>query len=272
MTKTKKKNLSKKVKGKVKIKTRKQMSGSGKKCMCIDYDIDNDNKMSLNKNSHGHKCQNPVANGSDFCPKHKDCMKFIQQYNSGYEPEYQPDKWNTDQYVKKSHNCYTYFLNKHVKSVKDRCGQMMNEDEPDKKCGKLKPQPGDFDQLVKYGTLKFKTRDYTCESMHNNIMNDNPSIVKSSATKKCPVGSYKGALVVDPNNTYHFYRQNPDGTWSHKPGTLEVSDKDASDQPIYFPHLADRDYKKDKEKGINYTDFCNYYCIPRTSKVNMNAI
>jgi len=266
--KTKKKNMSKIVK-----KTKRKMVGSGKKCMCIDYAFNNKNKMTINHNVQGHKCQNEVSSGQDFCSKHKNCLKFAQKFVSGNEPSYQPDAWNNNQEVKGSHNCYTYFLNSHIKPVKEKCRQLKIEGEKKgKKCSKLKPQPGDFDQLIKYGTLKFKNRDYTCEAMEKKIQSDNPSIKKNSYTRKCPKGSYKGALVVDPYHTYHFYRQNPDGKWSHKPGTLDVTDKDASDQTIYFPHLADRDYKKDKEKGINYTDFCGYYCVPRNSHVNLNAI
>ena len=41
-----------------------------------------------------------------------------------------------------------------------------------------------------------------------------PSITESKYYEKCPPGSYKGSIVVDPGNTYHFYRQNKDGTWS----------------------------------------------------------
>jgi len=36
--------------------------------------------------------------------------------------------------------------------------------------------------------------------------------------QKCENGSFKVALVIDPGIDYHWYRQNSDGTWSHKPG------------------------------------------------------
>ena len=35
-------------------------------------------------------------------------------------------------------------------------------------------------------------------------------------------GEYAVLLVVDPNNDYHWYRQDSDGTWSHKPGSIKV--------------------------------------------------
>ena len=30
---------------------------------------------------------------------------------SGHEPEYDPEKWNSNPNIKNSHNCYTYMLN-----------------------------------------------------------------------------------------------------------------------------------------------------------------
>ena len=105
--------------------------------------------------------------------------------------------------------------------------------------------------------------------MIEKIINDNPSIQQTSFNKKCPVGSYKGAMVVDPGNTYHFYRQNADGTWSHKPGVLDVTNIDSDGNKIYFPHIASRTYKN---SGINYTDFCSYFCIPKKDRVNIYAI
>ena len=41
-------------------------------------------------------------------------------------------------------------------------------------------------------------------------------------------------MVVDRGNTFHFYRQNKDGTWSHKPGVLPVTNKDASGKKYMF--------------------------------------
>ena len=70
-------------------------------------------------------------------------------------------------------------------------------------------------------------------------------------------------MVVDPGNTFHFIGQNKDGTWSHKPGTLPVTNVDADNLPIYTPFTANRDYAKPGESDpINYTGFCGYYCIP----------
>ena len=101
--------------------------------------------------------------------------------------------------------------------------------------------------------------------MHNKILSDNPELIPSRLLEKCPANHYKGPMVVDPGNTFHFYRQNPNGSWSHKPGILPVANKDASKRDIVVPHFANRDYSKIDDSEINYTDFCGYYCIPINS-------
>ena len=246
-----------------------------KTCMCVNYD---ENKTTSTYNYHdGLKCEKPVLEGTDFCEKHQDCMKFIKSYMNEFEIDYKPEDWNLKPNIKNSHNCYTYFLNKNNKFVAEKCDKYTKKNDSSK-CGELKPQPGDFAELIKNGTLKYKNRDFTCPSMLDKVLKDNPSIKPVKYNEKCPKNSYKGSLVVDPNNTYHFYRQNGkslkgDGTWSHKPGVLSVTDVDASGNTIYFPHLADRNYKKGDDGGINYTAFCSYACIPAdSSKVKIYAI
>ncbi len=68
----------------------------------------------------------------------------------------------------------------------------------------------------------------------------------------CPEGTYKVALIYSEND-YHWYRQNPDGTWSHKPGRTEVTNLDAMGNlifdPIYAQHLD------------IYTHFYGYFAV-----------
>ena len=85
-------------------------------------------------------------------------------------------------------------------------------------------------------------------------MDDNKSITKTKLIKKCPPKYHKGAMVVDPGNTFHFYRQNNDGTWSHKDGGSEITRLDNGGNII-------TDVKN--IKSSKYRDFCNYYCVPK---------
>jgi hypothetical protein len=74
----------------------------------------------------------------------------------------------------------------------------------------------------------------------------------------CPSGYHKVMLVIAPGVDYHWYRQDTDGKWSHKPGITPITNLDASGKPIADPAKADRDYSS--QEGPNYTDVCGVLC------------
>ena len=177
-----------------------------------------------------------------------------------YGLPYNPKKWNSDLYLKRSHNCYTYFLNKTQKKAVERCKKIPLR----KKC--KKPQPGFY---AGYPRIKNK-RKYTCKNMNNRVLADNKHITTTSFSKKCPKGYYMGALAVNPGKTYHFYRQDDDGYWSHKNGKYKATRYDASGKLIKNPKQADRIYKRRMHR---YPDFCNFYCIPKADDMkNMKLL
>jgi hypothetical protein len=230
------------------------------------------NKKNLDNNSKPTKCN----------AYHK-CRKIFSNSLSGAEPTYDPNDWQ-DPLVVGTHNCYMYFLDDQKKSLKKKCFNICkNKDKKNNKscrtkkqnsCSNLKPQPGDYAHIQ--GNFKGNRRVYSCPAMVDKVLKDNyeKGTKKSNILhwdhlthhqqfiKKCPKDHYKGVLVVHPGNTYHFYRQDTDGRYSHKQGTLDIEDVDASNNPIYVPHLADKNYSKGRDNGINYTDFCGYMCIP----------
>ena len=87
---------------------------------------------------------------------------------------------------------------------------------------------------------------------------------------KPPCNHYKIALVIDDSGEeqdYHFYREDEDGYWSHKPGKSDVRRHDASGKLIRDPEKADRNYDQqnddnDNETDNNYYKFCGYYSVP----------
>ena len=241
-----------------------------KRCMCVNYN-------SINDFQTYDRCPKAAIENSDFCDKHQECKSYLRNFLSGDEPEYKPELWK-DPYVEGSHNCYSYFLNRQVKAVKEKCNEICLKKHKsscpikDSECTDLKPQPGDYELIQRTGSDKNKERIYKCPNMHRKIMNDNPTLIPTNFNSKCPPRYYKGAYVVDPDNTYHFYRANTDGTWSHKPGISPISNVDSSKQNIYVPHFANRNYEenKDNDEAINYTNFCGYYCIPTNNTVHKN--
>ena len=239
---------------------------------CNNILVNNEDRCQiLNSKGYPKKYNSNHQNNTKECEEYTHCKKKYSEFMGGYEPHYNPEKWNPPT-ILNSHNCYTYFLNDEVlytiNKCKIECSKNNNcNNSKIEECRQFKPQPGYYAKMV---GAPYK-KEYTCLNMRKNILNDNPDIKISSFTEKCPTNYYKGAMVIDPNNTYHFYRQDSNMRWSHKPGTNKVTNLDASNKPIYNPQYADRDYKKSKKNGLNYTKFCNYFCIPKNSHIDTNA-
>lgn len=70
-----------------------------------------------------------------------------------------------------------------------------------------------------------------------------------------PAGSgWYVALVVWPNNDYHWYRQDAVGCWSHKPGQTAARNTDNANHTISDPRTCDRG---------PYTNFCTFMVTNR---------
>jgi hypothetical protein len=106
-----------------------------------------------------------------------------------------------------------------------------------------------------------------CAVVERLMMADEPALQRTTFEAKCPAGSSKIAMVVDPGDDYHFYRQDSNGMWSHKDGANPVKRVDAEAQLIWDPRTAARDYRP--RSYLNYTDFCGFYCAPRRKTVRL---
>lgn len=219
-------------------------------------------------------------NTENKCKQYNQCKKMFSNFMTGDEPRYNPKVWS-DPIIEGTHNCYAYFLNDHIPKLKTKCKHICKSQNRCKQkldaCGDFKPQPGDY--AANIGILDRPNRIYKCPDMVNKVIKDNTDpktkkkfIFKSKFSQKCPPKYYKGALVIEPNRTYHFYRQDNNVRYSHKLGTLQIKNVDASGKPIYAPHLADRNYNKKKNNQLNYTRFCSYLCAPKNSYIKTNAI
>lgn len=236
------------------------------------------------------KCEKK-NNKFNQCNAYNKCRKIFASSLNGDEPTYSPESWE-DPLVEGTHNCYMYFLNDQEDSLRHKCVKICKDNgknnstcksKKQNSCSNLKPQPGDYAHLK--GNFKGNRRIYSCPAMIDKVLKDNykKGTKKSNILhwnnltlhqqfiKKCPKNYYKGVLVVHPGNTYHFYRQDRNGRYSHKQGTLRVENVDASKKPIYVPHLSDMNYSKGSNNGINYTDFCGYMCVPKNSYIETKA-
>ena len=178
-----------------------------------------------------------------------------------YYPEFRPELWNSDEKITKTHNCYAYFLNNINKKIAELC-----EDDDKRNCNGYKPQPGLYAGFKEITDKK----NYTCKNMTKRILADNPGIYVSNKPY-CKAGHYMGVVAIDPGKTYHFYRKDNNGRWSHKNGQMDAKDFDAEGNKMIDLHKAARHYKKtNADDDLNYKKICTPFCIPKYTKKNMS--
>ena len=79
------------------------------------------------------------------------------------------------------------------------------------------------------------------------------------ANGQCPACTHKVYLLIEAGgDDFHWYRQDGDGTWSHKLADAPIDNKDASRRPIKNPATANSNYGE----GNNYSTKCGYLCTP----------
>jgi hypothetical protein len=164
-----------------------------------------------------------------------------QNPNSDGYP-YQTSLWKN---IEASHNCYAYALDSHQ----------------DKKI--YFPQPGLYG-IPNFSDGHGSDKEFTCSTYHQRVLMDNPHIYPVRHNKKCRKGYFKGTLVISPNEDYHWYRKNDDGTYSHKPGATKVRKYDSEHKIIQDPVHANRFISlKNRQHELDYRVVCNSYCFPK---------
>lgn len=134
-------------------------------------------------------------------------------------PPYNPEKWNVSG-VQSNNNCYNFGNDEITNTFA----------QPGRACG---------DQ---YGAI-------TCNEVHEAALCD--GLLDSTAEATCPDDMHKVYLVVGPGWDYHWYRENTDDMWAHKPGGTAATNRDNSGDLIDNPETADTG---------SYTDHCGYLC------------
>jgi hypothetical protein len=135
----------------------------------------------------------------------------------GSAPPYDPGYWNNDQTRLRRNNCYNYANNRATNTF---------------------AQPG-------RGSGQALT-SLACGNVRAAAERDG---LRTVPTIQASIVGWYVALVVWPNEDYHWYRQDDIGCWSHKPGSTEAKNTDHAGRRITDPRTCDRG---------PYTDFCVY--------------
>lgn len=175
---------------------------------------------------------------------------------SGAEVPFAPEAWHVG-LVQRSHNCFSYALNMIEGQSVQKCAARLQGGQ--RSCRAVWPQPRTPPDMRKARHERFQ-----CNIMHPVLMDQlkDTGFHPVARRQACPAGHYKVAFSVSAGDNYHWYRQDPDGFWSHKDGGLPVKRVDASGQPIVDPSKADRAYS-----NIEYSDFCGFYCVRNEQRV-----
>jgi len=162
-------------------------------------------------------------------------LKYSKEFSplSESELQYNPKLWNNNDDIKNTHNCYTYALGKIVPGLDS------------------KAQPG-----YASGYEHINDDEYECKAFRERLKKDSPGSYLEKFDNSCLPGFYKVFLALDPKNDYHWWRQNKDQYWSHKPGSTDVTNVDADGKKIKNPLKANRNYG-----SLNYYKPCFFSCI-----------
>lgn len=236
-----------------------------------------------------------TADSSEPSNENSSCPHVEKMPVNKSEPEVNDTKWKNFQAF---NNCYAYMLD-------DNSSQYHSKPQPGSRYYDMKSRFHDamekhylsLQQVTDDPTMK---KIYGVEQAHNakaKRRSDNKKVLPNRAiscqviqdrmaldnditfitnteaeTQPCPTGYYKAFVAVAPASytygaDYHFYRQNPDGTWSHKPGGREVSHVDAANCPIWNPAKANRKYSV-----YDYSEPCSFFCVPNNHTADTNIL
>ena len=162
---------------------------------------------------------------------------------SGSELNYEPTLWNNNSNVLYGSNCYSYAVNAPKNPTFNYFETMQPGQSVGKSCTK--------DDIINVSpVLSLISEDAAKLGF---------GFTRIDAEAVCNPGFYKVAFVLDPNEPgfdYHWYRQNSDGSWSHKPGTTPVKDTDNDGRLIMDPEECNRN-----GGYLNYSVFVGYFAV-----------
>ncbi|WP_131281718.1 hypothetical protein [Hylemonella gracilis] len=150
------------------------------------------------------------------------------QVAPAFVPPYDPGKWNNDPNIRTLNNCYNYANDKITNTF---------------------AQPG-------RGSGSMYTA-MDCGNVGGAAQRDGQIPIGPPAST--PAQGQFIALVIWPGYDFHWYRQDNNTKWSHKPGQTPARNTDNSGALISDPRNCNRG---------PYSNFCSFYhCIPSNTRI-----
>lgn len=148
-------------------------------------------------------------------------VQAVENVLSYRAPKFEPKLWGPANDVQYDNNCYNYACD--IKGTY--------------------AQPG-----LASG---YKFKDFNCNEIGRGLVSD--GLLPIDCTKQCRGRKHKVALTISPMlKTFHLYRLDRSGQWSHKPGDGPPTNLDYSGNIITDPNIADRG---------PFTILCGCYCV-----------
>jgi hypothetical protein len=139
-----------------------------------------------------------------------------------HRPVFTPAYWNDGGFVQSHNNCYNYGTNQRNNTFAQP--------------GYASGIPGEWSP--------------TCAGVTSRAVAD--GLISQTCGSPCTGNCCEPvSLVVWPGVDYHWYRQDTNGMWSHKPGGTPAHNTDDSGNLIGDPLLANRG---------PYTEYCGCFC------------
>ena len=190
---------------------------------------------------------NADANYEDICVE--------KMPTSGGEKPFEPEKWNDAKNggkVQKTANCTAYSADKKVNPITGKPFRGQND------TGGLSFwQPGDLSG--KYNRANENENIINIVELMKadlELPNVNMTIRSIGKWDRPSKKGYKVALFIFPSkNNYHWMRQNPDGSWSHKNNVQEVTTFDGRGNVIYDPEQTEYN---DKSQGWYFKGYYEF--------------
>jgi hypothetical protein len=215
----------------------------------------------------------PVGSTTSTCPP--------ASTNPG-GPPYEPGKWNDGGPVQESTNCYAYAMDSrtgHTPHNTPQPGVASGSPAATNSCADVTPavlsdgapaKPGDPPTILQAPQCPYQKKNKLPPPQKKGYYL--VALVATSNTTEVVDKSTSPPTVKLPD--YHWYRQDSDGLWSHKPGETEVRRVDSSGKPVTNPQTADRTTKQLEtvstpggpvtvQTVLDYDQFCGYFYVKK---------